>query len=124
HDVVGVPPIDRDPRYRHVLAVDQPTPTAPLAVTAVAAEPADANSLPDLPPIHSLPQRLHSARDLVTRNERMTGSRVAARLGEHVAMTNAARVHADERLAEPRLWYLALDQLKLSAWLGHLHRSH
>src|SRR5207249_10945689 len=50
---VRVPAVDRDPGDLHVLAVDQQPTAAPLAVAAVAAEPADADALADLPAVHA-----------------------------------------------------------------------
>jgi hypothetical protein len=57
HHVVGIAAVHGDSGDLHVLAVDEIAAATPLAVAAVAAKPAEADALADLPPAHALTER-------------------------------------------------------------------
>jgi hypothetical protein len=72
HDhVVGIAAVHRDPGDPHVHAVDQRAAATPLAVAAVATEPADAHALADLPAVGVVAQGGDLAGDLVAGHERV-----------------------------------------------------
>src|SRR5436190_778936 len=88
------------------------------------AEAADPDALAHPPAVHALAERFDHAGDLVPRHARMVDSGKAALLDERIAVADAARVYAHERLAEAGLGDLSLDQLELAAGLAHLHCPH
>ena len=102
--VVGVAAVEGDPGDAHVLAGDQVPAAARLAVAAVAAEPADADALADLPALDALAERRDPAGDLVAGDDREGDARVGALLGQHVAVADAAGLDPDQRLAAARAW--------------------
>src|SRR6202035_524180 len=87
HDVVGVAAVFGDSGDSHVLAEHRLAVTARPAVAAVAAEPADADALADLPSTHALSQRGDDPGYLVTGYGRIGDPREAALL--HVAVAVA-----------------------------------
>ena len=123
--VVRVAPVGRDAGNLHVLAVDQRSSPTLLAVAAIAAEPPNADALPDLPALDPVPERGDLAGDLVAGDERVADPRIAALLGEHVAVAHAAGVHAHERLAGARRRHLALPPTRSRPRAGSpvLHAS-
>src|SRR5436305_10340374 len=122
--VVGVAAVHRNPGDLHVLAVDQVAAAAPLAIAAVAAEPAHAYALADLPALDSFAERRYLTRDLVARDNWMRDTGITALLGQHIAVTDTAGVNAHDRLIETGHRNRPLLELELSARLLDHHCSH
>src|SRR5438552_860644 len=108
-DIVRVATVERDPGDPHVLAAHRLAVAACPAVAAVAAEPADADPLADGPSAHALADRGEHARDLMAGDHRIGDSGKAALLRVAVAVTDPARLYANECLPGPRVGHLALD---------------
>jgi hypothetical protein len=97
---------------------------ARVAVSVVAAVPADADALADLPWTDARAYRVDDAGDLVAGHDREAYARERAFLSEHIGMADAASLDPDADLRRPRFGNVALDQLEGTTRAGNLHNSH
>jgi len=97
-----------------VRAADEVSSPARLAFAALAAEPADADALPDAQAFDPVAERFNLSRNLVAGNAREREAWRYALNGDHVAVTDAGGDDADEYLAPAGLRHSALDQPKNS----------
>src|SRR6185312_10051695 len=97
---------------------------AVLAASVVAAVPADADPLADLPAAHAGADRVDDAGDLVAGDARILEARELASDDERVAMTDAARLDLDAHGAAARRRNVALRSLQRPVRARHLHCSH
>ena len=91
------------------------------------AVPADTNFLTRLPVRHAGARFVDHTRDFVPRHTWVHKARPAAFLGEHIAVTDSARLHADPHVPGPGLRDLTLDDLEVRAgfrYLCHFHLRH
>ena len=111
-------------RAMHILAGEGRVPPATAAVAATAAEPADADALPDCPAMNLRSNRVDDADHLMAGNARILDAGKKALDGDEIAVADAAGLHADAHLAGARLGHLALHRLELPPDLRDDHRAH
>src|SRR5437660_10019779 len=90
----------------------------------MAAVPADTNFLTRLPVRHAGARFVDHTRDFVPRHPWVHKARPAAFLGEHIAVTDSARLHADPHVPGPGLGGLTLDGLQFRAGVRYLWHFH
>jgi hypothetical protein len=116
HHRLGVAAVIRDAGYAQVPAVDQPAAPARLATLAIPAKPADADALSGAP--------IDDAGNLVPGDARVGEAGPLSFDGETVAVADTTGLDANANLAPRRLGHVALDELKRTARLRDLNRSH
>src|SRR4051812_29311406 len=92
-------------------------------MAAVSAVPADAYALSLGPALDVRADRLDHAGHLMARHARIGGRHVAF-LDDRIAVTDAARLHADQHLIGAGRRNVALHHFKRSAGFGDLDCSH
>src|SRR6188768_532667 len=88
------------------------------------AVPAHTHALADLPGGHAFTQRVHRARDFVTRDARQLEPGECPELHERVTVTDATGLDPDTQLTRPGLRYFTFDELEGPARFRNLNRSH
>ena len=121
HDyVVGVATVNGDSRDQAVAAADHVAAPAGVAVTAVAAEPADTDPLADLPRDHAFTERVDRSCDFMTRHPGVLDPGHMTLNREGVGVADAAGLHTHPNLARAGLTQLTLHQLEGLTWTGNL----
>ena len=110
--------------FMHILAGETAVAPALAAISAGAAEPADAGGRADAPPFDAGADGVDDAHHLVAGNPRIPYSRPEALDRHHVAVADAAGANADPHFLRPRFGKVALLRLERSASLADDHRAH
>ena len=120
-DVFGVAAVVGDAGNLSEATGDEIAATAGLAMAAVSAVPADADSLTGLPVEHVGTDDVDNTNDLVAENTWVLDAGPVTLLGEYVAMAEAARFHFDADLARTGLRNFLLNEFKRATSTGDLH---
>ena len=116
-EVIRVAAVGGHARDRLVLTVDQVAAPARVAVAAVAAEPADADPLADVPPAHAVADRVDDTCDFVSGYNRKRHAGEVPVLRVRVAVADTAGLHLDANFPWSRLRSLPLVQLERATGL-------
>lgn len=125
NDIVGIAPIEMNPRNQHILAGHEVAATTRLAMAAIAAEPADANTIAHLPfGRGGISESVNDARDFVAGNSGKLDTRPDAFDGDDIAVTDAAGIDPDADLAAARIGDRAFDEFERTMGFRDLHNAH
>lgn len=124
HDVLGVAAVVADARDLGILAVDELTAAARIALEAVPAMPAHAHAIAGLPRRDLVANGIDAPRDLVTGNPREFDAGIGTGLDEHVAVAHAAGLDLDPDPAARRRGDVSLDDLEGSIGSADLDGFH
>jgi len=125
HHVIRVATIERDAcNLERDLAADEVAAATCVAISAMAAMPANPDTLADFPLRHSISQRINQADDFMAWNAGILKTGPLALLHQRVTVTNAAGLDFDTDPVAGRLRYIALDNFKRSTWAGYLGCTH
>src|SRR6266568_6181440 len=91
------------------------TAAARIAVTAVAAVPADAGTLTSFPADHPVADRVNDAGYFMSRDPRVLDARPHSLLGQGIAVADAASLNLYPHLPRAGVRYLAFNDLERSA---------
>src|SRR5205085_4131893 len=105
-------------------ATEEVATPARIAVAAMAAVPADADTLTFRPTGDACTDRINQTSDLMSGNARILYARKAALLNNRVAVADAAGFDLDAHRASARLWHVALHEFKRAIRLTDLHDAH
>src|SRR2546423_1694582 len=122
--VIGVAAVVGDAGDLPPLAGEEVAAAARLTVPAVAAVPADADTLPLGPVRDARADRVNDSRDFMSRHARVLNARIAALFRQRVAVADAAGLDLDAHLSGNRLRDFALDEFKRAVRLTDLHDTH
>jgi len=86
--------------------------------------PSYADALADGPSFDSRAERIDSADDLVPRHPRQRHAGKGGRLGQHIAMTDPARIDGDANAIRPRLGNVTLNKLERTIGNRYLGDTH
>ena len=119
--IVRIAAVESDAGNLPILAEDEVAAPAGRAVVAVPAVPSQAHALARLEQGHIRAHRIHHPGNLVPRHARIRNPGKQSKLGNRIAVANAASLHAYAHMARPRLRKLLLHQFKSPARGGNLH---
>jgi len=97
---------------------------ARVAIAAVSAMPADADSLAWCPSNDACPHCVDNSGDLMSRNTRVLDARPGSFLCERITVANATSFNLDTHRSGAGLWNLTLDNFKRPIWASNLHNMH
>ena len=106
------------------LAGEKVAATTVVALTALAAVPADAYAIADRPTLHTVASGIDKTDDLMARHARQRDARKHGQLGKGVAVADAAGLDLDADLAVTGLRDRTLDDLERAVGTGDLRDSH
>ena len=122
--VVGIAAVIVEAGDFEIAAGNKVAAPAAIADEAGAAEPADADALPDFPGGDVGADGVDPPGDLVARHGRVMHAGKGAGRGEHVAMADAAGLDLDAHLARAGLGGGPLDKLERRVGFGDLDNAH
>ncbi len=120
--VIGIAAVIVDAGDFEIAAGDEIAAPAAVADEAGAAEPADADALPDLPGGDVGADGVDTAGDLVARHGGIVDAGKGAGRGEHIAMADAAGLDLDAHLARAGLGEWAARQARTGRWVWRFGR--
>src|SRR5579871_608335 len=120
HNVIGVATVVADARYLPLFAEDEISAATRHAIVTMAAVPAKTDTLADLEEWHAFTNGIDDAGYLMAGDARIRDSGKKAKLGNRIAMTDSAGLHANAHLTGAGFWKLLLNQFESSACCGHL----
>src|SRR5438876_193237 len=111
-------------REQSYLAGEEITAPAVVAIAAMSAVPADADSLSSFPPRDGGTDRIDNSDDFVSRYPRILNPRPYPLFDQRIAVTNATRLDLDSHPSRLRLRNFPLDQFQWPLRRRDLHCTH